>query len=273
MQEAAWPHRGRISATHVITGPQAGHAPGTHVEHVLIYLVRGSVLMGYGRAVRIKAGSMIVVPAGVPHQTLEASACERWCVGFCAPCFGLSEAQAIMAPFSRVRAGAVPVVPVARERRERVMALMSELGQECARRVPESLDLQRSLLTLLLGELRRGEPRAALSDGAGPMVTEALTFIQSHSLSNISLSDVAKAVCRSPAHVATSVKQATGYTVGEWIRHARVHEAAAWLLHSDASLDEVAAHVGWQDKTHFIRQFKKTYGQTPAAWRRAQLSP
>jgi len=44
--------------------------------------------------------------------------------------------------------------------------------------------------------------------------------------------------------------------------------AAASLVYTEDSIDEITHHVGWQDQTHFIRQFRKTYGATPAAWRR-----
>ncbi|TDJ63944.1 MAG: AraC family transcriptional regulator [Proteobacteria bacterium] len=42
----------------------------------------------------------------------------------------------------------------------------------------------------------------------------------------------------------------------------------ARLAHTEDSIDEITHHVGWQDQTHFVRQFRKTYGPTPAAWRR-----
>ena len=82
--------------------------------------------------------------------------------------------------------------------------------------------------------------------------------------------DVAVAVHRTPAHVAATVKDATGYSVGAWISAGRVAEAASRLVHTDDSLDDIAHHVGWRDKTHFIRQFRNAYGATPAAWRREQ---
>ena len=105
---------------------------------------------------------------------------------------------------------------------------------------------------------------------AGTLVASALAFIQQRALHPISLRDVAAAVHRSPAHVATTFKEATGFSVGDWIRAVRISEAASWLAHSDEPLDAIAARVGWQDKTHFIRQFRKEVGQTPAAWRKAQ---
>jgi len=108
----------------------------------------------------------------------------------------------------------------------------------------------------------------SITYAAGSLVADALEFIQKHCLSAMSLKDVAANVHRTPAHVATTVKKVTGYSVGEWIRSGRVAEAAARLVHTDDSLDEIASHVGWQDKTHFIRQFRKSHGTTPAAWRR-----
>ena len=246
------------------------HRETSHTEHVLIFVVDGWIEMHSGAPVRAEAGSFMLVPAGVPHRGL-GNRSECWYVSFCASCLRLDEAQPLMTPFRRVRAGAVPVVSVTVRRRARVLRLFRDLKEEDERNVPEAQDLTRSLLLLLLGEIRRAAPEPdAPQLPAGSLVAEALEYIQVHAFEPISLRDVAASVCRTPAHVAATVKDATGYAVGDWLRAARVAEAAAWLAHCDASLDEIAARVGWQDKTHFIRQFKKVYGQTPAAWRRAQ---
>ena len=69
--------------------------------------------------------------------------------------------------------------------------------------------------------------------------------------------------------MASVVKKETGYSVGAWIAAGRVAEAAGRLAHTDDDLDAITERVGWRDKTHLIRQFKKAYGVTPAAWRRA----
>lgn len=246
------------------------HRETSHTEHVLIFVVEGWIEMHSGAPVRAEAGSFMLVPAGVPHRGL-GNRSECWCVRFCASCLRLDETQPLMTPFRRVRAGAVPVVPVTARRRPRVLRLFRDLQEEGERDVPEAQALRRSLLFLLLGEIRRAAPEPeAPRLPAGSLVAEALQYIQVHAFEPISLRDVAASVCRTPAHVAAMVKDATGYAVGDWLRAARVAEAAAWLAHCDASLDEIAARVGWQDKTHFIRQFKKVHGQTPAAWRRAQ---
>ena len=133
-------------------------------------------------------------------------------------------------------------------------------------------ELARSLLLLLLGETVRAMPGSQTPAREGSLVADALAFIQRQCLEPISLRDVAAAVHRTPTHVAATVKRETGHTVGAWITAGRVAEAAVRLTHTDDPIDQIARTVGWQDKTHFIRQFRKAYGQTPAAWRRSQRS-
>jgi AraC-like DNA-binding protein len=244
------------------------HPETTHTEHGLTYLVDGWFRMHHGSPIRSEAGTITIVPAGVPHRPLDGRNAEYWLVGFCSSCLGLDESQLLMSPFRRVRLGALPIVTLQKSRRRRVSRLYRELRDECVRLAPESPELVRSLLLLLLGEVRRAMPGSAASEPQGSVVSDALEFIQRHCLDGISLKDVAAAVHRTPAHVAATVKKHTGNSVGDWIKSGRVAEAASRLAHTDDSLDEIAGHVGWQDKTHFIRQFRKAYGVTPAAWRR-----
>ncbi|MEO0603402.1 MAG: AraC family transcriptional regulator, partial [Myxococcota bacterium] len=127
------------------------------------------------------------------------------------------------------------------------------------------------LLSLILAEV--AEAGIVGPKPTDSLVGRALRFIQRNAFRPLSLSDVAKAVHRSPTHLATTIKRNTGHTVGDWINAQRVSEAARWLSHTDASLDEVAEKVGWRDTTHFIRMFKRRHGVTPAAWRRQHRHP
>ncbi len=246
------------------------HGETSHTEHVLSYLERGTLQIQHGGPVRVEAGSITLVPAGVPHSLLGGRDVSVWMVSFCAGCLSLDEHQALMDPFHHARLGALPVVPIPPGRRERLLRRFEDLREELQSADPTSRELARCLLLLLLGEVRRAPGSQDLAPVAASLVGDALAFIQRHCFEPISLRDVAKAVHRSPAHVATQVKRATGYTVGEWITSGRVAEAAARLVHTDARIAEIAEQVGWQDPTHFIRQFKRRFGATPAAWRRTQ---
>ncbi len=241
----------------------------SHTEHGLTYLVDGWFRMEHGGPIEAGAGTFTAVPAGVPHRPLAGRDMDYWLLGFCATCLGLDESQPLMSPFARVRRGAVPVLTVDEARRDRVVSLYRELREEQARATAETRELVRSLVLLLLGEARRAMPGEAIPSRQSSLVTDALEVVQRRCLEPISLRDVAAAVHRTPSHVANVVKDQTGYSVGSWIRAGRVAEAVARLAHTDDALDVIAEQVGWADKTHFIRQFKKSHGVTPAAWRRA----
>jgi AraC-like DNA-binding protein len=263
-------HAGPITAFRWTASVLDGYAEVTHTAHVLSFLVAGSIQIQHGGPVQIEAGSVTLVPAGVPHRVLGGTDVEIWLLSFCAGCLSLDEHQPLMAPFYSARLGALPVVEIAENRRGRLVRLLADLREELETHDATSLELSRCALMLLLGEVRRGHSRLEQQPVAGSLVGDALAFIQRRCLQPISLRDVAAAVHRTPAHVATQVKGATGYTVGEWITAGRVAEAAARLTHTDDRVAEIAEHVGWRDTTHFIRQFKKAFGATPAAWRRTQ---
>lgn len=244
------------------------HGEVTHTEHGLTYLVDGWFRMEHGGPVEAGPGTFTIVPAGVPHRPLAGADMEYWLLSFCATCLRLDEGQPLMSPFQTVRRGALPVLTVDAARRDRVLSLFEQLQEEQGRTDPETRELVRSLVLLLLGEARRA--MSGDSPASPPsLAAEALEVVQRRCLEPISLRDVAAAVHRTPSHVANVVKAETGHSVGDWIRAGRVAEAAARLVHTDDGLDVIAEHVGWADTTHFIRQFKKTYGVTPAAWRRA----
>lgn len=269
--EPSWtpPHPDRV-VVHHSSEAHSRASLVSHAEHVLVYVVDGGTVMDYGEEVVAEAGSFILIPSGVPHRSLPGPPCERWAVVFCAGCLTLDESQPLMGPFARVRRGSMPIIPAAKGQRRSVLRLFRELGKELAREAPESPELVRARMLLLLGEVLKAQPVSPSHPKPGSLSFEALAYIQGHALRGISLSDVARALGRTPAHVAATVKKDTGYTVGDWIKSSRLSEASARLLHTDASLDEITERTGWQDKTHFIRQFKSAYGCTPAAWRRAR---
>jgi AraC family transcriptional regulator, transcriptional activator of pobA len=259
---------GPLRVRHVRWAKMPSHAGASHVDHGLHYLVGGRTRLAHGTTLEAAAGSVLVMPAGMPHRPLEGHAMESWLLGFCAACFDLDESQTLMKVFARVRSGALPIVEIPDARRDRLKTLFVELAEECGRAGPESPELVSSLVRLILGEIYRAMPMNETLEPTGSLVGDALETIQRRCLEPISLEHVAAAVHRTPAHVADAVKKATGHTVGAWINAGRIAEASMRLIHTDDSLQEIAAQVGWNDVTHFIRQFRKARGTTPAAWRR-----
>ncbi|UTW09642.1 helix-turn-helix domain-containing protein [Pseudomonas benzenivorans] len=239
-----------------------------HVEYVLSFIVEGQLQMSHGETLTVTAGSVVLVPAGVPHQLLSGHGLQIWWVGFCPGCLGLHENQGPMLPFRQVRLGASPAVSIDPARRALLAQYFAELKRLSAAAGPANPELAKSLLNLILAEVGSAMMPVALTRDA--LVGNVLDYIQLHCCRPLSLAEVAAVVHKSPAYVTHRVKLATGASVGQWITSNRLHQACTHLLHSSATVAQVAELVGWQDVTHFIRQFSKRFGQTPGAWRRQQ---
>lgn len=259
---ATWP------VTVVRQGPHdhAAHPRAvTHSYATLVFHRGGRSRIEQNGEWRLGPGDVMLVPAGEPHRALELSRSESWGLAFCVSCFAADAGSTLLEPFERVRSGGAPVVQIPPARRAFLESLFVELEQAAARR--KGLDaVQRSLLTLILSEVDRAAAAPHPTSKRG-LVVDALRFIERNCLRPLTLGEVARAVRRSPSHVTSALKRATGRSAGEWIVTGRMAEARRLLLHSDELVDVIAERVGYADPTHFIRMFRRAHGATPAKWR------
>lgn len=72
-----------------------------------------------------------------------------------------------------------------------------------------------------------------------------------------------------PGHLAATFRRFFGTSVGEFARCCRIEWASNLLAHSQHSLAEIATTAGFSDQSHFTRCFRRQFGVTPAAYRRA----
>lgn len=247
---------------------EAHRRPVTHDYVALVFCTAGELEFELRQQVRITAGDLVLLPAGEPHRMLRAAGVDGWVLGFCGACFARTELGELLAPIERVRAGGSAVAKIAAERREHLHGLFGELAHEHARGrdVGHAL-VERSLLALILAELARATAWTAEATTLPPLVAAALQYIENHCFQSISLRDVAAALGRSPAHLTTALRQATGRTAQAWIIAGRMGEARRRLMSTDESIEDIAGRVGYADPTHFIRLFRRDHGVPPAAWR------
>ena len=257
------------------THEPSARTPGfaVHEHAALLFLTDGQALHEQRQRFEVQAGDMLLVPAGETHRAHRTTRTTAWGIGFCAPCYAPSELATLLDPFERARSGASPIVRIPTERQEHVVRLIAELHAETnADRIHGEL-VQKSLLALVLAEVTRAASVAPFTSREPSFVAEALRYIERSCLGRISLSDVARAVGKSPSHVTTALKRATGKSVVEWIIAGRLSEACNRLLHSDELVEVIAERVGYADATHFIRLFRRVHGVSPAAWRRDRRRP
>ncbi|MEH2066497.1 MAG: response regulator transcription factor [Nostoc sp.] len=101
-----------------------------------------------------------------------------------------------------------------------------------------------------------------------PQLKEVFDFIEAHYHQGITLCDVAVAVGYSPAYLTNRVARQTGETVNCWIVKRRMAGARFLLQNNDQTVEKIAKALGYQDVSHFSRQFRQHHGLPPQAWRK-----
>ncbi|WP_138751984.1 AraC family transcriptional regulator [Paenibacillus sinopodophylli] len=115
----------------------------------------------------------------------------------------------------------------------------------------------------LLSQLEGHQP---LTAAASP-VEQALRYMNEHYKEEITVHALARRWNCSPRHFTRLFRAHTGKSPIEYLMHLRTNKAEELLLHTEATLHEIAASVGYQDEYYFGRMFKKQTGLSPIAFR------
>lgn len=86
--------------------------------------------------------------------------------------------------------------------------------------------------------------------------------------SHLSVSEMARFIGLSPSRFHSLYRLVFGTTPVKDSIFARIEYAKTLLLNENISVSEVAERAGYTDQYHFIRQFKKETGITPAKYRK-----
>lgn len=245
----------------------------THAYAVVALVTRGSVRVKHRGELELRTGDVHLIPPGDAHGMGDFQGARLLGLAFHPDALRLDArgSAALLAPFAQVRGGCHPVFSAPPVTRRRLLWLMRWLEAELSESASGHERAVAALVELALIEVARLASVAPASQGEGPtLARKALALIEKHALEPLTLSDVAAALKRSPAHLAHIMKHETGRSVGAWVLERRMAEARRRLRSTDERVDAIATRVGYADVTHFIRQFRRAHGMTPAAWRRAR---
>ncbi|NJL10632.1 MAG: helix-turn-helix transcriptional regulator, partial [Calothrix sp. SM1_7_51] len=92
---------------------------------------------------------------------------------------------------------------------------------------------------------------------------QVMEFINEHLHQEIKLTDIAAIAQLSPYHFLRLFKQSVGITPHQYILQCRIKKAKFLLQHSELSIAEIAANIGFCDQSHFHKYFKRIVGITP----------
>ncbi len=121
----------------------------------------------------------------------------------------------------------------------------------------------------LLRHYSVASPVVRIHDGglAPNQLKRALEFIHANLAADAPLLAVAAEAGLSPFYFARQFKRATGLAPHQYLIQLRIERAKELLVHSDASVVEVAQQVGFCDQSHFARHFKRSFDVTPNVFR------
>jgi transcriptional regulator GlxA family with amidase domain len=84
----------------------------------------------------------------------------------------------------------------------------------------------------------------------------------------ISLTDSARAVNLSAAHLSRLFKTETGLSPGEYLIRLRMEKARHLLTTTLLSIKEIMALTGYGNRGHFVEHFKRSFGPAPSEFRK-----
>ncbi|MFI6360802.1 helix-turn-helix domain-containing protein [Streptomyces sp. NPDC050743] len=142
-------------------------------------------------------------------------------------------------------------------------------------RSPSARNLALSACTTLFSEILSQHPEATLSDHPQTALQVARNVIEK----NLERGDLSPAVIAHMTGVSLRTLQRSfaesNDSIMAFVRRSRLQRAHDDLikLGSAARVSEIAARWHFSDASHFIRNFKSTYGVSPAAYLRAYGTP
>jgi AraC family transcriptional regulator len=91
----------------------------------------------------------------------------------------------------------------------------------------------------------------------------AVEYIQDQLRTDLTVSEIARAVHISPHHFTLLFKQSTGQSPYRYVIEARARKAKELLASGKFSISEIAHQVGFADQSHLTRHLKHLFGITP----------
>lgn len=209
----------------------------------------------------IRAGEIMVVPAGVDHATSFAGRTRAGSLWFSAEAIG--ELDARLGQPANLRAGpqadAAPVIALARMLQDE--AFSSDAG---------ALMGADALAEALALKVLRVHPRHSTPGPRAPGVRRALEHIEARYAEPLSLDELARTAALSRFHFSRVFREQVGKSPYAYLQHVRLQRAAELLGRGRASVTEAAYGTGFTDLGRFGRKFKQAYGCTPSAFAAAR---
>jgi AraC-like DNA-binding protein len=120
-----------------------------------------------------------------------------------------------------------------------------------------------------LAGISRDAPALSESAPVSAALSGTLAYIDEHLSQPLRVPDLAARAGLSPFQFDQRIRALFGLSAGQYLSRLRIDRACDRLKHNSAPLSELALECGYADQAAFTRQFHKSVGLTPGAYRMA----
>jgi AraC-like DNA-binding protein len=120
-----------------------------------------------------------------------------------------------------------------------------------------------------LAGISRDAPALSGSAPISAALSAALAYIDDHLDEPLRIPELAARAGLSPFQFDQRIRALSGVSAGQYLSRLRIGRACDRLKHTDAPLSKLALECGYADQAAFTRQFHKSVGLTPGAYRMA----
>lgn len=147
------------------------------------------------------------------------------------------------------------------------MEQLSKMYERCKGPTPLNLFYGKMAFYQLVYEVYEALAREKVHVIEPDVVTMACRYLDAHYGDETSIQELCGMLGISYSSFYRNFKQKTRVTPQEYLIRTRLAAAIEWLETSNASIREVAEHCGFPDEHNFYRQFIKSVGMPPNAYR------
>ena len=148
-----------------------------------------------------------------------------------------------------------------------VRRIIDSIAVEQFETQPGNRAMIRSYMIQLLVNIMRQVGQEERSRYSTP-INDILAVIEQQYASPLSLSYIAKRLNYSPAYLSRLFSKEVRQSFSEYLQQYRLERAAHRLANTSLPVCKIAESVGYKDIRFFYQLFKRSYGETPTAYRK-----
>jgi AraC-like DNA-binding protein len=249
--DPAWRRSKELTPLYVrrYLGPHTGEIAASHPFWELAYISRGKGQLYTPDRHEYQPGSVTLIPPDIDHREYAQTMMEViW--------IAMAGTRLDLLPKKDILEGRWPEIEPQVER-------LWLLAEHARGRVGPELD---GLTEALLARVLRLAEEAP--EPTSRRIQQVVEWLQKHFDQPISIADLAEDFGYSEGYFFRAFRRYTGQSPAAYLTAIRMQHAVQIMQRTTLTFDRIARIVGYQDPLYFSRLFRKTYSQSPSAYRK-----